>query len=579
MAENPDFEQRKAELHSAIEAQDHSEIIRLVDLILSDFEIENQEERALLIGNKADAQFASQEFTSAHDTYAQAFALDRSEERYIANMALAKLTLEEYLEAISGFDGAIFFNPKQSIFYHYRALAKNYLSDREGALRDLNKYLELQPEDPEVWYFRAQILASNDDAAASIESCDRALQFVNSNDELHSRIHSLRGSGNGMLGNYSEALQDFQSIADFDPDGVDYFIIGYSQLALNQPELAIENFDLSIESGLGIEDDEDRLDAFFCRGLAKGMLEDHPGAEMDFSASIAAGRQEPLVFFNRGVARSAQENYFEAIPDLLHAISLAETEGEDPNVTKKQVADIYFQLGTAYGVRNDHFKAVTNFDIAISSNPIHAISFKNRAIGRAHLGLLEGGLSDYQRAIELDESLGDGELKAVILERIRKTESDELITESPGKRNDRSADHKTNRREIKSNLHLFTTLLVAIPIAFPIFFFILWKLTYQLVLTPSYLASPHPLIMFGVTIVVASAFAPIGYLLTHLNISWLEERRAYGNVADTGLHGYGHTLAHYTRDAQRTPNFENLDPKYSPHQGSIPPSPPKGGIQ
>ena len=104
MAENPDFEQRKAELHSAIEAQDHSEIIRLVDLILSDFEIENQEERALLIGNKADAQFASEEFSSAHDTYAQAFALDRNEERYIGNMALAKLNLEEYLEAVSGFD-------------------------------------------------------------------------------------------------------------------------------------------------------------------------------------------------------------------------------------------------------------------------------------------------------------------------------------------------------------------------------------------------------------------------------------------------------------------------------------------
>ena len=125
-------------------------------------------------------------------------------------------------------------------------------------------------------------------------------------------------------------------------------MIGYSQLALNQPELAIENFDLSIESGLGIEDGEDRVDAFFCRGLAKGMLKDHRAAEADFSESIAAGREEPLVFFNRGVARSSQENYVKAIRDFLHAISLVETGAEDTSITKEQVADIYFQLGSAY---------------------------------------------------------------------------------------------------------------------------------------------------------------------------------------------------------------------------------------
>ena len=118
MPKRKEFKPRIEEIKAAVKSRDYEEVIRLIDSIFDDFEVNDPEHYAFFLGIKADALFGLEKYEEAIKSYSQAFEKDQSESRYLANQAQAKLNLSKYVEAVFDFDGAIFLKPQNGAYFH-----------------------------------------------------------------------------------------------------------------------------------------------------------------------------------------------------------------------------------------------------------------------------------------------------------------------------------------------------------------------------------------------------------------------------------------------------------------------------
>ena len=86
----------------------------------------------------------------------------------------------------------------------------------------------------------------------------------------------------------------------------------------------------------------DDADVYSNRGLARGYQRDWAGAEADYTAAIARGRDDADVYLRRGLARGQRDDWTGAEADFTAAIE----RGRD-------VADVYYLRGLARGYQRD----------------------------------------------------------------------------------------------------------------------------------------------------------------------------------------------------------------------------------
>lgn len=204
-------------------------------------------------------------------------------------------------------------------------------------------------QDAEAW----QAQADND---FNLDNYEEAIAgytcVIELDSDLASEGYEWRGISYQLLGDYDRALSDLdRALKDEDNTSV-FYSIGNIYLDLDEYELAIENFDASIEAGYTWEY------VYNNRGVAHDWLGDRDSAKRDYELALSVNPEYGLAYSNLG-----EINFYEG----------------------------------------DRQTAITNIDLAIqySDGIYRSFAYENRATFGFYLdGEYRNAIQDYSQAIE-----------------------------------------------------------------------------------------------------------------------------------------------------------------------------------
>jgi len=147
-----------------------------------------------------------------------------------------------------------------------------------------------------------------------------------------SGVFLIRGITNIDLGEYQEAINDFNSALELGGEKADvYSNRGHAYAGLGQYQEAFNDYAKAIEL------DSENATTYYFRGNAYFELGQYQKSIEDYTRAIELNPEYAVAFYNRGVAFSKLGKYQEAFEDYTRAIEL---NPED--------ADAYYFRGVAY---------------------------------------------------------------------------------------------------------------------------------------------------------------------------------------------------------------------------------------
>jgi tetratricopeptide (TPR) repeat protein len=202
----------------------------------------------------------------------------------------------------------------------------------------------------------------------------------------NSFIYCNRGVAYYVLGNYKQAIEDYNRAIETNPElAVAYNDRGAAYDKLGDRVQAVSDFDRAIEIR------PEYPDAYNGRGVVYSALGRNEEAISDFDKAIEINQEYAEAYNNRGIVHAAMSNPDKAISDYDIAI------GINPGN-----AEVYYNRGIAYGKRGNHSLAIEDFDRAIEINPAHTEAHFNRCVAQDKLGNHSQAIEDCGRAVEID---------------------------------------------------------------------------------------------------------------------------------------------------------------------------------
>src|SRR5215471_98643 len=205
-----------------------------------------------------------------------------------------------------------------------------------------------------------------------------------------------RGNERYALGEIKGAIEDFGVAISFEPDlAIAYCHRGIAKWADGDPEGAGVDLDLAIQL------DPDLAEAYNARGCVRRSNRDYVAAIADFTRAIEIRPGYAAAYYNRGNARLTQGDFVGAISEYDYAIQISSRI----RLPESQLLDLYNNRGHAWLERGDFEKAIADFNEVIRVNPRYAFAYLNRGLSRLAQGKDGQAKQDFDRCIELDQSL------------------------------------------------------------------------------------------------------------------------------------------------------------------------------
>ncbi|QDV72051.1 tetratricopeptide repeat protein [Botrimarina mediterranea] len=240
-----------------------------------------------------------------------------------------------------------------------QAIAKYVPKDEEDTLPFVQGYLTLASAYEEQG--KALGREGDDEAAAqqyalSAATCEKLLDLLPEKDQ---RVGGVKvaalyrlGVAERLQGELAKAVKSFSKLLQLDPNqGEAYFRRGICFHFLGEERLAIRDF----EQAASINFDSPRSNLW--KGMSWAKLGDMNEAIRAYGESIAVSDRYVPAFVNRGLAHLAQGDYRKAIDDLNEAIRLQPTESLH-----------YYRRGRAQAAAGDREKAIQSYMNAIEFN-------------------------------------------------------------------------------------------------------------------------------------------------------------------------------------------------------------------
>ena len=245
--------------------------------------------------------------------------------------------LGNYKEAITDYDKAIELNPEYAEAYNNRGLAKFNLGKYKEAIKDYDKAIELNPKYAKAHNNRGFVNLALKKYDEGIRDYTREIEINPNNAHSHLSLGLTKFS----IGKYEEAIKDFDEVIKINPhDIVAYDYRGLSKYTLNRYEEAIKDYTKAIEI-------DPQFDMAYCdRGIAyynlgKKHKKDfykarvhYNKAKSDYEKCIELNYKDALTYEKLSFAKSALNEYEEAIKDLEKAKTLYAKEGNMEMVKK-----------------------------------------------------------------------------------------------------------------------------------------------------------------------------------------------------------------------------------------------------
>ena len=170
--------------------------------------------------------------------------------------------------------------------------------------------LDKHPGQPFALNNRGIALAAEGDVEGALRDYDRAIQV----DPSYSKPYENRGNVRLSRGHYAEAIEDYSRALERAPsEATAYYNRGLAWDYLGDPRAAIRDYDEAIRL------DPDLVDAYYSRGGARGNTGDLAGAADDFDRAAQLDPDDPRPVLNRGVVWLAMGDTTSACRDWMRA--------------------------------------------------------------------------------------------------------------------------------------------------------------------------------------------------------------------------------------------------------------------
>lgn len=130
---------------------------------------------------------------------------------------------------------------------------------------------------------------------------------------------------------------------------------------------------------------------YLYQGNALLLAGDTEGAVLAYNQAASSEEDNPLIYFNRALARLDRREYDSAIADWGSALALG-----------YESAELYLGRGNAYLGLDNFSQALSDYEKALTLAPDYAAVYVNRGVLYAQQEQYEQALSDFNKALELD---------------------------------------------------------------------------------------------------------------------------------------------------------------------------------
>ena len=222
--------------------------------------------------------------------------------------------------------------------------------------------------------------------ATSQAEKNKILKQMNDNDrDFLANQKNEEGNKLYYAQNYGGAIKSYDEAIKIKPDWSWYYNRGNSYYKLGKNELAIQDFNKSIQ----LNPNYDK--AYNNRGNIYDDLGQYELAIKDFDKSIQLNPNYDLAYNNRGVVYNNLKQYERAIQDFDKSIKI------NPNYDKS-----YNNRGNSYNYLGKYERAIQDFDKAIKLNPNYDKAYNNRGVAYINLEKYERAIQDFDKAIKLN---------------------------------------------------------------------------------------------------------------------------------------------------------------------------------
>ncbi len=226
-------------------------------------------------------------------------------------------------DTITLFDDVLQKQPDIPWVYSNRGIAKYRNNDLEGALKDFNRSLELDPNFSLSLYYRGVLSHLSGDYEAALADLDQVI-FTTPD---FSNAYYERGMVRKDLQDYQGALDDLSAAIAANQYFVEaYFDRGILRTDLGDYQNALADYDAVISFDPG------HMLAYYNRGIAKSKLADYQGARDDFSKVLELEPNDAPSFYQRSIAKFNLNDLAGACEDVRRAEELGYASSEDEQI-------------------------------------------------------------------------------------------------------------------------------------------------------------------------------------------------------------------------------------------------------
>lgn len=195
-------------------------------------------------------------------------------------------------------------------------LEKYKQNDKDGAMADCTKAIELDARSADAYAVRAAILLEKGNFEGVIADLDKALML----DPRNPNVYRTRGIAKLKKGDLDGSIADYDKAVE-----IDHSLESYGGRAL--ANFAKGNFDKSIaDLDVAIKKSSEPVALYKLRAQAKFRTKDWGAAVIDYSTAIKLDPKSPDAYFYRGLTLLNQGKDMEAQRDFDKFLELAPDE-------------------------------------------------------------------------------------------------------------------------------------------------------------------------------------------------------------------------------------------------------------
>jgi tetratricopeptide (TPR) repeat protein len=319
-------------------------------------------------------------------------------------------------KAIECYTSALRLDPAYLGAVHNRGITRSRKGDREGAIRDFSRAIEINDRSYIDYYNRGMDLAILGRLDEALADHERVVRLVPD----WAPGYASRGDTRKRSGDRKGALADFNRALELNPRWAEAFM-DRAAVRHEMGDLGGARSDLNRAMELSPRS----VRAPFERGLLRVETGDHEGAIADFTRTLAGDPTHASAIYNRGNSRLALDDLDAALADFNRALELdphhsgAFTNRADVKRQRGDLEGALADLGRAIEAdpknptpltnrgairetRGDIDGALADHTLAIKLKPDYATPYSNRGIVRMRKGDLDGALEDLGKALELN---------------------------------------------------------------------------------------------------------------------------------------------------------------------------------